>query len=135
FRWRFLTRGRWFEAHPFSLSEAPNGRRARITVKGVGDFSRALRELRPGTRVLADGPYGDFTSAARRHERAVLIAGGVGITPIRALVEEMPDDVIYRASSEDEVILRDELEALGARVHCGAGGPLTAEPPRVRVPD
>jgi predicted ferric reductase len=135
FRWRFLTRGRWFEAHPFSLSAAPNERRVRITVKGVGDFSRALRELRPGTRVLADGPYGEFTSAARRHERAVLIAGGVGITPIRALIEEMPDDVIYRASSEDEVILRDELEALGARVQYVVGEPLTAERLLALVPD
>jgi predicted ferric reductase len=116
FRWRFLTRGRWFEAHPFSLSAASDGRRARITVKAVGDFSRELRELRPGTRVLADGPFGTFTSAARRHQRAVLIAGGAGITPIRALLEEMPGElaVIYRAPSEEDVILRDELDALAA---------------------
>jgi predicted ferric reductase len=116
FRWRFLTRGRWFEAHPFSLSAAPDSRRARITVKGVGDFSRGLRELRPGTRVLADGPYGGFTARARRRPKAALIAGGAGITPIRALLEEMPGElvVVYRAASEEDVILRDELDALAA---------------------
>ena len=128
FRWRFLTRGRWFEAHPFSLSAAPDGHGARITVKGVGDHSRGLRELRPGTRVLADGPFGAFTSAARRRPKAALIAGGAGITPIRALLEEMPGDlvVVYRAPREQDVLLRDELDALAAErgfaVHYVVGG-------------
>jgi NAD(P)H-flavin reductase len=94
----------------------------------VGDFSRGLRELRPGTRVLADGPFGGFTSAARRRPKAALIAGGVGITPIRALLEEMPGElvVIYRARSEDDVILREELDALAAArgfaLHYAVGG-------------
>jgi predicted ferric reductase len=117
FRWRFLTRGRWFEAHPFSLSAAPDGR-VRITVKGVGDFSRGLRNLRPGTRVLADGPYGGFTS---RSAKKALIAGGVGITPIRALLEEIDGDVVV--VHRGEPILRDELDALAAErgfaVHYG----------------
>ena len=50
FLWRFLTRDRWWEAHPFSLSAAPDGRRLRITVKGVGDYTapaaRASRRAR-----------------------------------------------------------------------------------------
>ena len=58
FTWRFLTRDRWWEAHPFSLSAAPDGRRLRITVKGVGGYTEALRALRPGTRVIAEGPFG-----------------------------------------------------------------------------
>ena len=55
-RWRFLTRDRWWEAHPFSLSAAPDGRRLRITVKGVGDYTAGLRAIPPGTRVIAEGP-------------------------------------------------------------------------------
>ena len=48
FTWRFLTRDRWWEAHPFSLSAAPDGRRLRITVKGLGDYTaRAARDARP----------------------------------------------------------------------------------------
>ena len=90
FSWRFLTRDRWWEAHPFSLSAAPDGRRLRITVKELGDYTAWLRSVRPGTRILAEGPYGAFTSAARRRPRVVLIAGGLGITPVRALLEEMP---------------------------------------------
>jgi predicted ferric reductase len=109
FRWRFLTRGRWFEAHPFSLSAAPP--RVRITVKGVGDFSRGLRDLRPGTRVLAEGPYGGFHPRA---PKLVLIAGGVGITPIRSLLESLEGDVVV--VHRGEPVLREEVDALGFRV-------------------
>ncbi len=134
FRWRFLTRGRWFEAHPFSLSAAPDGRRLRITVKGVGDFSRSLRELRPGTRVLADGPYGGFTS---RGPKTALISGGIGITPIRALLEEIGGDVVV--VHRGEAILRDELDALAAErgfvVHYGAPDGLLALVPDIAERD
>ena len=120
FTWRFLTRDRWWEAHPFSLSAAPDGRRLRITVKGLGDYTNRLRAIPPGTRVIAEGPFGAFTSAARRRPRVALIAGGVGITPIRALLEDMPGEpgdiaVVYRALTPEDVILRDELDLIARR--------------------
>ena len=74
--WRFLARGHWWETHPFSLSAAPDGRRLRITVKELGDYTRRLASLPPGTRVIVEGPSGGLTSAARRHPRVALIAGG-----------------------------------------------------------
>jgi predicted ferric reductase len=114
--WRFLARGLWTEAHPFSLSAAP-GDRLRITVKQLGDYTARLASLQPGTRVIVEGPYGRLTSAARRRPRAVLIAGGVGIAPIRALLEDMPGEltVIYRAGREADVLFRDELDELASR--------------------
>jgi predicted ferric reductase len=114
FLWRFLDRKRWWAAHPFSLSEAPDGRSLRITVKALGDFSSRLAEIAPGTRILAEGPFGVFTEAARRRDKVVLIAGGIGITPIRALMEDMSGDVIviYRVVRDEDVIFRDELENL-----------------------
>ena len=130
FLWRFLTRDRWWEAHPFSLSAAPDGLRLRITVKGVGDYTARVRALAPGTRVIAEGPFGGFTTAARRRPRVALIAGGVGITPIRALLEDMPGDrgdiaVVYRALRPEDVILRAELDDLarrrGAELHYVVG--------------
>jgi predicted ferric reductase len=144
--WRFLAAGHWLEAHPFSLSAAPGGGRLRITVKELGDYTARLASLRPRTRVIAEGPYGRLTSAARRRPRAVLIAGGVGIAPIRALLEEMPGDVavIYRAGREDELLFRDELDELSARrgapVHYvlgerGGDGLLSAQQLRRLVPD
>jgi predicted ferric reductase len=123
FLWRFLDGKRWRSAHPFSLSAAPNGRSLRITVKALGDHTARLAELRPGTRVFAEGPFGVFTDRARRREKAVLIAGGIGITPVRALLETMRGDlvVLYRAISESDVIFREELdriaEARRATVH------------------
>jgi predicted ferric reductase len=150
--WRFLTHDRWWEAHPFSLSARPDGRRLRITVKSLGDFTERLGDIRPGTRVIVEGPFGAFTTAARRRPRVALIAGGVGITPIRALLEDMPGDpgditVIYRALSDGELILREELEALaqrrGTEVHYvigdhrepTAGALLSPEHLRALVPD
>jgi len=137
FTWRFLTRDRWWEAHPFSLSAAPDGRRLRITVKGIGDYTASLRAIPAGTRVIAEGPFGSFTAAARRRPRVALIAGGVGITPIRALLESMPGGpeditVVYRAVHDDDVILRSELDELagrrGVEVHYVLGGHDAAEP-------
>jgi predicted ferric reductase len=116
-QWRFLARGHWMEAHPFSLSAAPGGQRLRITVKELGDYTARLGELPAGTRVIVEGPYGRLTRAVRRRPRAVLIAGGVGIAPIRALLEDMPGEiaVIYRAGREDDVLFRDELDELSAQ--------------------
>jgi predicted ferric reductase len=122
FLFRFLTPGRWWTSHPFSLSEAPDGQSLRITIKYAGDFTRHIGEIAPGTRVIAEGPLGLFTDAARRRARVALIAGGIGITPIRALLEEMSGDlvVIYRVTRDDDVLFRDELEELaregGARL-------------------
>jgi predicted ferric reductase len=116
FLWRFLARRTWGTAHPFSLSAAPDGSSLRITVKGLGDHTHRIDRLEPGTRVLAEGPFGVFTDDRRRSGKALLIAGGIGITPIRALVETMEGDIIvlYRVISEADVIFRSELDALAA---------------------
>jgi predicted ferric reductase len=118
FLWRFLDRRRAWSAHPFSLSAAPDGRSLRITVKALGDHSARLAGVRPGTRVLAEGPFGVFTeSARRRRDKVLLIAGGIGITPVRSLVERMRGDVVvvYRALTDDDLILKDELDDLARR--------------------
>jgi predicted ferric reductase len=117
FRWRFLNRASWWEAHPFSLSVAPNSQYLRITAKGVGDHSRALRQLRPGTRVVAEGPYGNMTARRRTRRRVLLIAGGVGITPLRALIEDLPAEpgdlmLLYRATADKDLLFRSEIDQL-----------------------
>ena len=132
FLWRFLTPGRWWKSHPFSLSAAPDGRSFRITVKALGDHTSSLSDVPPGTRVIAEGPFGVFTTEARRLDKVALIAGGIGVTPIRALLEEMHGDVVvlYRVLSEADVILGQELELLvrrgGAALHVVAGDHATA---------
>jgi predicted ferric reductase len=117
FRWRFLARGLWWTATPYSLSAPPRPDRLRITVRTLGDHSGALARLRPGTRVLAEGPYGALTAAARRRRKVLLIAGGVGITPLRALFQTLPGGpgdltLVYRASRERDVVFEHELHEL-----------------------
>lgn len=121
FRWRFLAPDHWTTAHPFSLSAPPTDRQLRLTVKSLGDGSTRLQDLEPGTWVLAEGPYGAMTAGLRTHRDVLLIAGGVGITPMRALFETMPltpgQDLrlIYRARSEADLTFRAELEEIARR--------------------
>lgn len=117
FLWRFLTPRLVWESHPFSLSAAPDGQSLRITVKHLGDFTSRMGQIKPGTRVIGVGPFGLFTEEMRQCERVALIAGGVGITPIRSLLDEMSGDVIllYRVNREEEVVFREELEDLERR--------------------
>jgi len=117
FQWRFLTRKWWWQAHPYSLSRSPKNGQLRITVKILGDHSYDVaKRLRPGTRIFAEGPYGIFTSKRREGNLIAAFASGIGITPILAMLEELPKraDVIliYRVSSEDDIILYEDLESL-----------------------
>jgi ferredoxin-NADP reductase len=108
------------------LSAAPDGRSLRLTAKGVGGTSRGLRRLPVGTRVFAEGPYGAFTRLNQTTNAILLIAGGIGVTPIRALLEESANGavVLYRVRTEADAVLLPELQAIaqrGAQVHVLAG--------------
>jgi ferredoxin-NADP reductase len=132
FRWRFLAPGLRWTASPYSLSAAPRPGVLRITVKAVGGHSAALAGLAPGTRVWAEGPYGALTADRRTRQKVLLLAGGVGVTPLRALFESLPArpgdlTLVYRASSAADLALRGELESIaaarGARLHLVVNGP------------
>ncbi len=117
--WRFPGHRHWWKANPFSLSAAPTGRGLRLTAKAAGAGSAGLRELKVGERVFVEGPYGAFTSMKRTRPGALLIAGGVGITPIRSLLEEPTVGdvvVLYRVREQrDAVLLREVRELVAAR--------------------
>jgi len=125
FQWRFMARGLWWHSHPYSLSAMPRPPFIRVTIKQLGMQSLAATRLKPGTRVFVEGPYGVFTRHARRGDRVVLIGAGVGISPIRALLEDLPTStkvtVILRASSVEELVHRAEVTQLvhdrGGKLH------------------
>nr|WP_168507392.1 ferredoxin reductase family protein [Streptomyces sp. S1D4-11]QIY94770.1 ferredoxin reductase family protein [Streptomyces sp. S1D4-11] len=150
FRWRFLSDGMRWTSTPYSLSAPPRPDLMRITVKALGDHSAAVGLLRPGTRVWAEGPYGALTAERHTGRKALLIASGVGITPLRALFETLPGGpgdvtLLYRASTAEDLALGAELEAIaqwrGARVLYAVNGAdgtrprFTADSLREAVPD
>ncbi|PKW25823.1 ferredoxin reductase family protein [Phycicoccus duodecadis] len=117
FQWRFLDGPGWSRANPYSISAAPDGRTLRLTAAHVGDGSARLASLRPGTRVLLEGPYGRLHGGVRAHRKVLLMGSGIGITPLRALLEELPQrpgdvTVVHRVRSQAEAVLADELQAL-----------------------
>ena len=119
FQWRFMTRHWWWQAHPYSLSAKPTNNLMRITVKDLGDQSATLeRDLKPGTRVIVEGPYGIFTAKHRYTNNVVAFAAGIGVTPIRAMMDELPAGVnttfIYRVSKDQQAPLRQEVENIAA---------------------
>ena len=129
FQVRPMTRTMWWHAHPYSVSAAPTTAGLRFTVKELGDGSAELLQVKPGTRVMLEGPYGTFTIDEAQGAPVVLVAGGVGISPIRALLEDCGADqtpiVIIRVRHESEVAHLAELErmveARGGRLHVLAG--------------
>lgn len=122
FIWRFLDSQRWWQAHPFTVSVAPNGQYLRLTAKELGDFTRRLPGLRPGARVSLDGPHGYLTANRLKGPKVVMVAGGIGITPIRAMLEALPGRVrrvilIYAVRTPADLVFRAELEALAQQRH------------------
>ncbi|GIM91059.1 ferredoxin reductase family protein [Paractinoplanes toevensis] len=118
FLWRFLGHNRWWQVNPWSLSAAPDGRSLRLTAKGIGTTSAGLRGLPIGTKVFAEGPYGAFTSARRVTGKSLLIAGGIGVTPIRSLMEDerLTGDVVvlYRVRDRAEAVLLGEMHNIAS---------------------
>ncbi|WP_329138260.1 ferredoxin reductase family protein [Streptomyces sp. NBC_01476] len=120
FIWRFLDGPGWSRGNPYTLSAAPTSERLRVTIKAAGDGSERAARLTPGTRVLIEGPYGTFTARQRTQPRMLLIGAGIGITPLRALLEDSPYEpgeatLLYRYSHDQHAVLANELRDLAAR--------------------
>jgi ferredoxin-NADP reductase/DMSO/TMAO reductase YedYZ heme-binding membrane subunit len=118
---RFLDGPGWSRGNPYSLSAAPCPAGLRVTIADAGDGSARAARLRPGTRVLLEGPYGRLTAAARTHpgRPVVLLGAGVGVTPLRALLDELGapgggTTLVVRARSERDLIFAAELDAFAA---------------------
>ncbi|MBK9100654.1 MAG: ferric reductase-like transmembrane domain-containing protein [Austwickia sp.] len=116
FTWRFLDGPGWTRGHPYSLSAAPDGRTLAVSVAAVGDGSARVATLRPRTRVLIEGPYGRMHPGVRRRTKVALIAAGIGIAPMKALIEALevaPGElsVLHRVSCPDTVPLHAKVAA------------------------
>ena len=121
---RPLTSGLWWQSHPFSMSAAPTVGRVRFTIKDRGDATRSIAQLKRGTRVVVEGPFGVVTPEVLDGSKSLFIVGGVGVAPVLAILERLGHDhepiVLYRAHSEKDLVHLDELrfaaERLGGRL-------------------
>lgn len=117
---RFLKKGYWSQAHPFSMSILPDGKQLRVTIKNVGDFTAKVQEISMGTKVFIDGPYGVFTDLFGVSEKVLMIAGGIGITPIRSLMERLLQKgkevtLLYSTRTEADIVFRREMDEVAAK--------------------
>ena len=63
-----------------------------MTIRNLGDYTSGIAKVPPGRRVFLDGPYGAFTADSAPADMLVLIAGGVGITPMMSIVRTFADN-------------------------------------------
>ena len=137
-------------AHPFTLASAWNPADGRLSlgIKALGDYTRSLPgRLAPGQRIRLEGPYGGFTFDGATPGPQVWVAGGIGITPFLARLEELaarggspgPVDFFYCTAGRNPGY-PDSLPALcraaGIRLHriyAEDDGPLTPEAVKARL--
>ncbi len=117
---RFLAKGYFWQAHPFSLSSYPNSEYIRLSIKESGDFTKTISKLTPDTKVYIEGPYGTLTAKKATTNHILMIAGGIGITPFRGILEDLGRagknvELIYANKTGADIALRTELEDLAAK--------------------
>jgi len=117
---RPLASGLWWQSHPFSMSAAPTVGRIRFTIKDRGDATKSITNLKPGTRVMVEGPFGVVTPDVLNGAKALFVVGGVGVAPVLAMLERLGPDhepvVLYRAHSEKDLVHLEDLRAAAERL-------------------
>jgi predicted ferric reductase len=120
---RFLAKPFIWQEHPFSLSRMPDGETLRLTIRQLGDFTNMIPQLKPGTKVSVNGPYGAFTHEQQLTQKIVYIVGGIGITPIRSMIEDQARRretgntvLLYGNRTEADTIFLQELTKLGEEI-------------------
>jgi 3-phenylpropionate/trans-cinnamate dioxygenase ferredoxin reductase subunit len=137
FAWLRLQPSVRAEEHPFTIaSSAHLGLWTEFTIRHSGDFTSELRLLRPGSPVWIDGPHGAFTLDLQRTTGLVMIAGGVGITPMMSMLRTLahrhdrrPHRLLVVASTIDELLFRAEIRKLQQRLDLTVVEVLRKPPP------
>ncbi len=111
------------EEHHFTISSSPtSGPTHTSTIKNVGDFTSTIGETEAGDGAMIQGPYGRFSYAVNApDDRYLMIAGGIGITPIMSMLRHMRDTeadvdvtLIYGNRTREDIVFREELDDIAA---------------------
>ena len=117
-------RGRRTETHPFTLSSSPSRPETiAVTIKACGDFTATIGQTQVGDTAIVDGPYGHFSYRLHGGNDLLLIAGGIGITPMLSMVRDIADNggeqcvtLIWANRTEADAVFRDELDQMAAEL-------------------
>ncbi len=108
------------EWHPFTLSSSPTRPDGlQVNIRTSGDWTRNIHRLQAGTRVYVHGPFGRFSHRFEAGNRpVVMIAGGIGITPMLSMLRQMRDTgdqrpilLIWSNQTAAHLFFREELDA------------------------
>jgi predicted ferric reductase len=107
----------WWQAHPFSLSWGENNTDLRVSIKNSGDFTAMIPTFKKGTKIEIDGMYGTFTKDFARKNKFLFIVGGIGITPVRSLMETIGIEgknmiLLYASKTHADIAFEDEITAM-----------------------
>jgi predicted ferric reductase len=119
FAWIRLSRSTLAEEHPFTIASSAHQEVTEFTIRAAGDFTKQIRRLPQGSSVWVDGPHGAFTNDVESAASFVMIAGGVGITPMMSMLrtaahrrDPRPYRLVVVASSPQDLLFRPELAQL-----------------------
>jgi predicted ferric reductase len=138
FAWiRMSSRSPWKESHPFTIASGSyDPDTLEFTIKHAGDWTRSVPVARRGQRVYVDGPHGDFSVDRRPAGRLLLVAAGVGITPMMSIMRTLADRrdarsirLVVGARTEDELLFRSEIHELAGRLNLRVLEVLSNPPP------
>ncbi len=112
--------GIWWSKHPFSFSAPYDGKMIRFSIKALGDYTSKIQNVPMGARVLIDGPLGLFVERTALRNKFLLIAGGIGITPLRSMVSDLVFKnkntvLLYGVKTEKDFVFKREIDDLAEK--------------------
>ena len=116
---------RMFSERPFTIASGANKPdELQFTIRHVGVMTRRFANLRPGRRMYVDGPYGSMHVDSPASEGLVLIAGGIGITPMMSMLRTLADRnderhhrLVLGMRRVDDAMFTEEIGELRSRLH------------------
>lgn len=106
--------------NPFSISSAPSsGPALQFVIKELGDFTRTIGKIKPGTIAHLDGPHGNLVASGRSEPGIALFAAGIGIAPLLGILRQLRLEnderltlLVYGNRVENQIVYNDELTHL-----------------------